>query len=334
MSTEASTTLTTLYAPIQDELDGLETFLEKEFAKEEPFIVDLFRHVHRYRGKRMRPALVLLVGRLASPDGSVMGADRVSDLVKMAAVVELIHTATLVHDDILDSAGLRRNVETLHRRWGERVAVLMGDFIYSRAFSYSTEVDGMAQIMSHATNLICEGELVQIRYRFHSDLREAVYLDIIRKKTAVLYAVACEVGARLAGLGKEECRRLHDFGLHLGMAFQIVDDCMDYAGDETVVGKSLGSDLHQGKVTLPLIYLLRGQNDADRQSLLETLAQPMSSSVENDIAEAIRSCGALKKSFDRADEFLSSAQASLEGFPLELQESLGLVSDYVLTRSR
>jgi octaprenyl-diphosphate synthase len=346
MSTEASTTFTTLYAPIQSEIDSLETFLETAFAREEPFIVELFSHVRRYHGKRIRPALLLLVGRLSSPASDMIRPDQLESLVKMAAVVELIHTATLVHDDILDSAELRRNVETLHQIWGERVAILMGDFIYSRAFSLSTEVDDMAPIMSHATNLICEGELMQIRHRFHADLNEDVYLDIIRKKTAILYAVACEVGARIAGLGEPERKALYEFGLDLGMAFQIIDDCMDYAGDERVVGKSLGTDLHQGKVTLPLIHLLRAQSESGRKGLLETLGQPMARSTEDQIAAAIRGDGTngassggngtgespLHRSFARAQAYIDSARAAVAGFPLELRESLDLVSDYVLRR--
>lgn len=350
MSTEVSTTLTTLYAPIQADIDHLESFLETEFAREEPFIGELFSHVRCYHGKRIRPALLLLVGRLSGPAPNMIRPDQLEGLVKMAAVVELIHTATLVHDDILDSAELRRNVETLHQLWGERVAILMGDFIYSRAFSLSTEVDGMASIMSRATNLICEGELLQIRHRFHADLDEEVYLDIIRKKTAILYAVACEVGARIAGLGEPERKALYQFGLDLGMAFQIIDDCMDYAGDESVVGKSLGTDLHQGKVTLPLIHLLRAQGDAGRQKLLDTLGRPMSRGTEDRIAAAIRgdsSNGAsnsgngsgngsgespLHRSFARARAYIDSARAAVAGFPLELRESLDLVSDYVLRR--
>ena len=163
MSTEATRELEEIYAPISEDLVGLDRFLQAEFRSEEPFVHQLLTHIARFRGKRIRPALLLLTGRLSGPEVT-------DDHVKIAAVIELIHTATLVHDDILDDAALRRNVETIHRRWGERAGVLVGDFIYSRAFSLSTEVTGMAAILSETTNTICEGELLQIGNQFRPDL--------------------------------------------------------------------------------------------------------------------------------------------------------------------
>ncbi len=327
MSTEASTNLTELYAPIGKEIDRLERFLAKEFAAEDEFIVSLLEHVRRFRGKRIRPALLLIIGKTGSGHVS-------KDQIKIAAVVELIHTATLVHDDILDDASLRRNVETVHKRWGERAAVLLGDFIYSRAFALSTEVPGMAQILSRTTNTICEGELLQIRHRFQPDFSEEVYLEIIHKKTAILYGVACELGARLAGFDETDCRRFHAFGIGLGAAFQIVDDCMDYAVDETVVGKSLGTDLHQGKVTLPLICLLRSATDEDRERLLRVLRRRMDPETERRIAAAVRENGALKSSLGRAEAFMDEALSNLDSFSMELQEAVEPVADYVLRRRR
>ena len=327
MSTEASTNLTELYAPIGKEIDRLERFLAKEFAAEDEFIVSLLEHVRRFRGKRIRPALLLIIGKTGSGHVS-------EDQIKIAAVVELIHTATLVHDDILDDASLRRNVETVHKRWGERAAVLLGDFIYSRAFALSTEVPGMAQILSRTTNTICEGELLQIRHRFQPDFSEEVYLEIIHKKTAILYGVACELGARLAGFDEADCRRFHAFGIGLGAAFQIVDDCMDYAVDETVVGKSLGTDLHQGKVTLPLICLLRSATDEDRERLLRVLRRRMDPETERRIAAAVRENGALKSSLGRAEAFMDEALSNLDSFSMELQEAVEPVADYVLRRRR
>ncbi len=327
MSTEASTNLTELYAPIGKEIDRLERFLAKEFAAEDEFIVSLLEHVRRFRGKRIRPALLLIIGKTGSGHVS-------EDQIKIAAVVELIHTATLVHDDILDDASLRRNVETVHKRWGERAAVLLGDFIYSRAFALSTEVPGMAQILSRTTNTICEGELLQIRHRFQPDFSEEVYLEIIHKKTAILYGVACELGARLAGFDETDCRRFHAFGIGLGAAFQIVDDCMDYAVDETVVGKSLGTDLHQGKVTLPLICLLRSATDEDRERLLRVLRRRMDPETERRIAAAVRENGALKSSLGRAEAFMDEALINLDSFSMELREAVEPVADYVLRRRR
>ena len=327
MSTEASTELKALYSTIEPELARLEGFLEREFRGEERFIVRLFDHVRQYRGKQIRPALLLMVAKQG-------GADVTDDHIKIAAVVEMIHTATLVHDDILDDARLRRNVETLHCRWGGRVAVLMGDFIYSRAFYLSTQVPGMASVLSNATNLICEGELLQIRTRYQPEIGEEQYFELIRKKTGILYAVACELGGRLSGLEASECPRLRQFGLELGMAFQIIDDCIDYSGEEEVVGKSLGTDLHQGKVTLPLIYLLKRLPPDEAAALGEKLARPLTIEDEQAIATEVRERGALRSAQQRAEEFVLSAKGHLGELPLSMREGLEMLADYVLRRRR
>ncbi len=325
MSTEASTSLNNLYASITEEMLRLEKFLEEEFSGEDGFIFELLKHVRKFRGKRIRPALLLMIGKIG-------GGQVTDDHVKIAAVLELIHTATLVHDDILDSATIRRKVETLHQRWGERAAVLMGDFIYSRAFSLSTEVPGMAQVLSRTTNIICEGELLQIRNRFQPNYTEDVYREIIQKKTAILYAVACELGGRLSGFSEEDSERLRSFGMDLGMAFQIIDDCMDYGGEEEVVGKSLGSDLHQGKITLPLIIYLRQQEEAQRAQLLETVSQPMTEEVEARITKGVRNEGALKAALEQAEDHIRKGRGALEGFSVEMSEALEQVSEYVIRR--
>jgi octaprenyl-diphosphate synthase len=314
-----------IYGPIAADLERLDSFLNAEFYSEEPFIGELLNHIARFRGKQIRPALLLLAARFSGPEVT-------ADHVKIAAVIELIHTATLVHDDILDDAALRRSVETIHRRWGERAGVLVGDFIYSRAFSLSTEVPGMAAILSATAHTICEGELLQIGNRFRPDIGEPVYFEIIRKKTAILHAVACYLGGLLSGLGGGEASRLHQFGMDLGMAFQIIDDCLDYSGNEAVVGKSLGSDLHQGKVTLPLIYLLGGLSRERAARLLSTLREPLSRPSEERIAWQVREQGALRAALDRARAFVQSARSHLAGIHPPLRRSLELVAEYVLRR--
>jgi octaprenyl-diphosphate synthase len=314
-----------IYAPIQAEMKRLVDFLDREFDAEEPFIAELLAHIRKYRGKQIRPALLLLIGK--------MTGRRVTDHhVKIAGVIELIHTATLVHDDILDDATLRRNVETLHRRWGERAGVLLGDFLYSRAFALSTQVPGMAAILSAMTNTICAGELLQIANRFRPDIGEEVYLEIIGKKTAVLYAEACSLGGVLSGAAEAECRRLHGFGMALGMAFQIIDDCLDYSGDETVAGKSLGTDLHQGKVTLPLIYLLRKPGPGGSPGLVEALRGPLPPGTERRIALQVRDGGAIEEARARARGFIESARSHLAGIPAPLRESLDGMAEYALRR--
>lgn len=333
MDTEATSDLKLMYAPIAGELDRLALFLKSEFSSPEPFLLQILQHIAKFRGKQIRPALLFLSSQLG-------GNEATDDHVKIGAVVELIHTATLVHDDVLDDARLRRKVETVHRRWGERAAILIGDYIYSRAFHLSTQVPGMAGILSDTTHTICEGELLQIGNRFRPDLDEATYFEIIRKKTAILYAVSCELGGVLGGLDVERCQRLHTFGLELGMAFQIVDDCLDYAGQELVVGKSLGTDLHQGKLTLPLIYLLESANETERRWLQGTLSQPLQPEDEARIAQLVREHGVLGEAFARAEAFVHAGKAALadivNGDPRvrDARDSLDLVADYIIRRQR
>lgn len=333
MDTEATSDLQLMYAPIQAELERLSRFLKQEFHSPEPFIYQILQHIAKFRGKQIRPALLFLSSKIG-------GGEPTDDHVKIGAVIELIHTATLVHDDILDDSRLRRNVETVHRRWGERAAILIGDYIYSRAFHLSTQVPGMAGILSDTTHTICEGEILQIGNRFRPDLDERTYFEIIRKKTAILYAVSCELGGVLGGLDRERCQRLHRFGLELGMAFQIADDCLDYSGKEAVVGKSLGTDLHQGKLTLPLIYLIESLNKSQAAWLRDVLARPLSAEEELKVAALVQEHGVVADAFARADAFVQSGKAVLadvlNGDPVDggVRESLELVADYMIRRQR
>jgi octaprenyl-diphosphate synthase len=341
MDTEATPDLQVIYSPIRHEFQLLTRFLQEEFCPVEPFIFQILQHIAKFRGKQIRPALLFLARRLAVDGADGRGHENLDAAVKIGSVVELIHTATLVHDDILDDAKLRRNVETVHRHWGERAAVLIGDFIYSRAFHLSTQVPGMSGILSDTTHTICEGELLQIGNRFRSDLDEVTYMEIIRKKTAILYAVSCELGGVLGGLEATLCKRLHEFGLQLGMAFQIVDDCLDYSGKEAVAGKSLGTDLHQGKVTLPLIYLMENLSGQEAVWLRETLHMPLDPESEARIHQLVQHHGVLAEAFSRAETFVQAGKKILsETFALNdstdggVRESLDLVCDYMTRRQR
>ena len=330
MKIEAPAELQAMYAPIAEEFEALQQYLDNEFSAREAFIGQILAHVARFRGKQMRPALLFLVSRLAG------GAPR-QDQVKIAAVVELIHTATLVHDDILDDADLRRSVETVHRRWGERAAVLIGDYIYSRAFHISTEVRGMASVLSETTHTICEGELLQISSRFQPEIGEARYFEIIRKKTAILHAISCRLGGTLGGMDEERAERFYEFGMNLGLAFQIADDCLDYSGKEAETGKSLGTDLHQGKVTLPLIYLLDSLDHAEASWVKEVLRKPLSSEDEARIHGLIEERGVVGEALSQANAYVEAAKRILaEVVPSDApsRESLDLMADYVVRRQR
>lgn len=331
MDTKATTDLELICTPIQHEVGLLRDFLKAEFSAPDPLIHEILEHVAQFRGKQLRPAMLFLATRLR-------GGECTADAIKIGAVIELIHTATLVHDDVLDSALLRRNVETVHRRWGERASVLIGDFIYSRAFQLSTEVDGMASVLSATTNVICEGELLQLQHRFDAEMSEERYYEIIRKKTAALYGIACELGGVLGGISPSECAALREFGLDLGMAFQIVDDCLDYTGTESKTGKSLGTDLRQNKMTLPLIYLRDCLSERDASCLVQQLNRPLTPEGESHILEMVNAHGVVTACLDRAEEFVQSARSRLKGLDVTgpaasaAREALELVGDYIIRR--
>ncbi|MFQ5655812.1 MAG: polyprenyl synthetase family protein [Planctomycetota bacterium] len=277
------------YRPIEREMEALNRLLHTEFRSPEPFLEELLVHIACFRGKQIRPACLFLAARCVG--------DTSESHITSGAVVELIHTATLVHDDLLDDARLRRRVETVNKRWGERAAVLLGDFIYSRGFSLSTEVEGVSKLLADTTHTICEGELLQVGSAFDTTLCEDRYNEIIHKKTAVLYGMASRIGAMLAGAREEHARIFESFGNSLGMAFQISDDALDLTGDEGVVGKSLGTDLKMGKMTLPLIRLREALRGGKLEEYLWLLEHPNEMGthkrvhhmlLENDILKGVR----------------------------------------------
>lgn len=323
--------LSRIYAPIERDMEAFNQYLKDEFVSSEPFVHELLVHIAQYRGKQIRPACMFLAARAfggMDPERSVP-----HDIIKCGGVVELIHTATLVHDDVLDEAGVRRRVETVNRRWGERAAVLLGDFIYSRGFSISTEVPGVSRLLADVTHTICEGELLQVGSAFQVDLTEERYYEIIRKKTAILYGMACRVGAMLAGASPEDQDRFEEFGNSLGMAFQIADDALDIAGDETVVGKTLGSDLRKGKLTLPVIRLRDQLSGGKRQELLWLLEHPDAVGTQTRVAGMLADYQVLDEVQAVANGFIDSAIQLLEEFPDNPnREPLEQLARFILAR--
>jgi octaprenyl-diphosphate synthase len=255
-----------LYAPIADELTTAEELLRGELVSDDPFVDGLVKHAFRLGGKRLRPALVLLAAKAA---GKI-----VHDHVVLAAVVEMIHTATLVHDDVLDEANLRRHLETINAHSGNEASVLVGDFLFTHAFylASSLETTYACQVIGRATNIVCAGELRQIHSRGNFQLSEQEYLSIIEAKTGELCACCCRLGAHYAGASQDCEDALDRFGRNLGIAFQIADDLLDLVGDEDSMGKSLGTDLEKQKLTLPLIRLLAESSAAQRTEIIELLA--------------------------------------------------------------
>ncbi len=315
-----------IYEPVTDDLGKLNRYLGEEFSSSEPFVHELLIHIARFRGKQIRPAVLFLAG-------GAVGGSIDEHHIKAAGVVELIHTATLVHDDLLDEAKIRRRVETVNQRWGDRAAVLLGDFIYSRGFSISTEVPGVSRLLADTTHTICEGELLQVGSAGDVDLSEIRYFEIIEKKTAVLYGMACRVGAMLSGGSPEQVNALERFGLCLGMAFQIADDALDLVGDESKVGKSLGTDLRNGKMTLPLIRLRDLLGRAKGQELRWILENPREIGARPRVQKML----ATHKIFDdvrsTAERFIAEAVEVLEVLPAgTARDSLATLAQFVLQR--
>lgn len=315
-----------LYEPIAAELAQVEEILRKELRSDYPFVDQLVKHGFRLGGKRLRPALLLLAAKAV---GKVT-----HDHFVLAAVVEMIHTATLVHDDVLDSATVRRHVDTVNARWNNEASVLLGDFLFSHSFYMAStlETTFACQVIGRATNRTCEGELRQIHSRGKFDLTEQEYLDIIRAKTAELCACSSRLGAHYAGASAEVEESLTRYGRNLGIAFQIVDDLLDVSGDEETAGKTLGTDLEQQKPTLPIIHLLRHADSSERATLIEILA----SSPHN--------CGrrlqpwlargeAIAYARQKALWFAEQARAELHALPdSQVRNTLAALTEFVVDR--
>jgi octaprenyl-diphosphate synthase len=298
-----------LFAPIGRDLEEVERILAGSLDHSRPGVDRLLAHLAHYKGKRLRPALLLLVARAC---GKVTPAHYL-----LAAVVEMIHTATLVHDDVLDGASVRRHVSTVNALWGNQASILLGDYLFTHAFHLSSTLDDVraCRIIGESTNRLCEGELHQICRRGVLDLTEDEYLEIIDGKTAELTACACRLGALYAGRDDAEVERLTRYGRALGIAFQIADDVLDLIGEETLAGKSLGTDLEQQKLTLPLIHLLHNAPEEQRRRVRAILTAEGNHKRESLLPE-LHAAGALDYARLRAEEFAAAAAAELGCLPM------------------
>jgi octaprenyl-diphosphate synthase len=318
--------LAAVYAPIADQLAESERIFEAELGSRFPFVQQLVDHCADYRGKRLRPALVLLSGRAA---GTINESHPV-----LAAVVEMIHTATLVHDDILDEAVVRRHAATVNAEWGNEPAVLLGDFLFTHAFHLAASLDSTlaCRWIGRATNLVCEGEMQQVHHRGNLDLDEDAYFSIIQGKTAELTAVSCRLGAHYAGASGAVVQSMENYGRDLGIAFQIADDVLDLWGEERNTGKSLGTDLKKQKLTLPLIRFLATAPPSTASSVRRLLAEPEPD--RRRLRDYLDSSDALEYSWDRAKQHAERSLSALEGLSESNAKSvLRSLTHYVVRRS-
>src|SRR3954470_5134670 len=275
-----------IFAPINAELEEAERIFAAELGSRFPFVQQLVDHCADFRGKRLRPSLLLLTGQACA---ALTPAHPV-----LAAVVEMIHTATLVHDDILDEAAIRRHAATVNAEWGNETAVLLGDYLFTHAFhlAASLETTLACRLIGRATNLVCEGEMQQVANRGNLSLDEAAYYEIVRGKTAELTAVSCRLGAHYAGASPEVVEAMDGYGRDLGVAFQIADDVLDLWGEERTTGKTLGTDLEKQKLTLPIIRLLSTLPHDEASRLRDGLSHP-DSDVRRTLRPMLEASGAL-----------------------------------------
>ncbi|MDB5291696.1 MAG: Trans-hexaprenyltranstransferase [Phycisphaerales bacterium] len=311
---------------IRPNLDAVDRLFRAELKSELPCVNTLVKHVSRFRGKMLRPCLVLLAGKAC---GELVDAHTV-----IATVVEMVHMATLVHDDVLDEAELRRKGATINHLRGNEAAVLLGDYLISHSYHLCSSLDSQyaSRLIGKTTNEVCEGELLQIDNRNNLDLSEETYVQIITRKTAVLTATCCALGARFAGADEARVSRLELFGLSLGQAFQIQDDILDLVGDASTVGKTLGSDIEKGKMTLPMIHFLRTA-PAEHRTLLRSLV----SSADSDKVEKIRNLILPSKSLayaaQRARQLVDRAQNAISDLPDgEARRALDTMAEFCVTR--
>jgi octaprenyl-diphosphate synthase len=296
-----------LAAPDMAAIDAL---IRRHMESPVPVIPALADHLIAGSAKRLRPLLTVAAARLA-------GA-RDDACLKLAAAVEFIHTATLLHDDVVDSSQLRRGRVAAHLIWGAPSSVLVGDFLFARAFELMVGAGSMPalEILARASRVIAEGEVLQLTRAHDLDLSQDVYLEIIKAKTAELFAAAAEAGAVSAGASPERCRALRKFGQDLGLAFQLVDDALDYSGDSETLGKNPGDDFREGKATLPLLLAMVRTGPSEREFWIRTIDRRDQTDADFQRArELMVQTGALDATLDLAATYAASAKAALADFP-------------------
>ena len=323
--------LAEIFQPVKDELARVEHEFARHLQSRVELIPEMGKYVQMSGGKRVRPAVLLMAARLCGYTG-----DRA---VLNAAVVEFIHTATLVHDDIIDGAETRRGRVTAHSRWGSDVTVLLGDYLYIRSMAMALTQDTLevVRLLCDVTLRMIEGELYQLTKTGNADITEEEHLEIIRRKTAYLFSGCAEIGAALGAAAPEQRAALRDYGFDLGIAFQIVDDVLDYMADEAKLGKPLGGDLREGKVTLPVILLLQRTGPEVADMVRKVIADgEVDADTWRSLKDMLRREGAIDSAFERAVVYAARAkQHMLAAFPTSPErDGLVALADYVVSRDR
>jgi len=309
-------------------MQAVNDLIRKRLYSEVALINQLGHYIINSGGKRLRPMLLLLSARLFGYSGT--------HHITLAAVVEFIHTATLLHDDVVDASEMRRGQQTANNVWGNEASVLVGDFLYSRAFQMMVDVQNMRvmEILSNATNVIAEGEVLQLLNIHDPDTTEENYLQVIRSKTAKLFEAATQLGAVISGQSAEFEQTMAIYGAHLGTAFQLVDDALDYSAKSEDIGKNIGDDLAEGKPTLPLIYAMKNGTDAQRQLLRQAITHADGHDIIDEVLNIIESTQAIAYTMLSAQKEVDKAISALKGLPSsDYTDALHTLAHFSVDRS-
>jgi len=328
---EAKISARRIFSLVSTELELVEAEFERQAQSNVQVIAYIGEYLRASGGKRVRPALTILSNYAVGGNGALYNS------IRMATVMEFLHTATLVHDDIIDNGDTRRNRPTVNALYGNETAVLMGDWLYMSAFETSLGERSLPilDILTRVTRKMTEGELLQLTLLGKADISESQYLDVLKRKTAYLFSASCEIGAILGGAGENQQAALRDYGLNLGTAFQLIDDLLDFTSDEQTLGKAAGADLLGGKVTLPLIYLVEKDPEA-AEMIRDVLVQGAYDSVsQQELMTAINRVGALDLAREKAHAYAGKAYAALDQLPeSEYCDALRAIPTYVIERDR
>lgn len=320
-----------IFSLIKTEMKLVEAEFERQASSNIQVINYLGDYLRASGGKRVRPALLLL-------SNFAVGGDAAKEnVVRLATVMEMLHTATLVHDDIIDNADVRRNRSSVNARFGNQSAVLMGDWLYMSAFETSLQERSLEilDILTRLTRKMTEGELIQLTTLGNSDISETEYFNILQRKTAYLFSACCEIGAILGNATKEQQIALRDYGMNLGTAFQLADDVLDFTADDEILGKASGADLLEGKLTLPLILLVK-ENPSVKKDLEQIMADGDYSKIRREtILEKLEDSGILADTRERAYDYARQARKNLEILAkTEYRNALEEIPAYMIERNK
>ncbi len=322
--------LAEIYKPIKSDLDHFNSLIRKELSSRDPFIHRIYEHLLNISGKNLRPALAILSARLLG--------NRTETPIRVAMAIELLHTATLIHDDIIDGSMYRRNQPSMNAKWGIEISIICGDHLYSKAFTILSELADptINKMFSTCARTMCEGEMKQVETRKDTELGEAAYIEIILKKTASLFQAACAAGGYLAQQPPGTIQRIGEYGKNYGLLFQINDDCMDLVGNDEELGKKAGLDFDKSDPTLPLIYLFQNLSATAREEF-KKITNGASAPEKADYFERVRAMvlreGIPERCMALARRYGADALAALEGFPdSPCRKSLVDLVDYTLQR--